>query len=84
MLYLEVLIINRVLEIQQLEHPKSQRAFELSIGKTSGYLNMMKKTSGIPSGAVLCKIIEVYPAYNAYWLLTGKGEKRDFVPSLSQ
>lgn len=68
-------VIDRIIEIQQEEHLHSQRAFELSIGKTSGYLNMTKKRNSIPGIDIINKIIEIYPKYSLYWLVTGKGQK---------
>ena len=53
----------------------SMRAFELSIGKTSGYINMMKRNNGSPSADVLQKIIEIYSKYNLYWILGISNEK---------
>lgn len=66
---------SRILEIQNDVSPHSQRAFEISIGKTSGYLNMMKKNKGKPSVEVVLKIIEVYPKYNLYWIFGLSNEK---------
>lgn len=69
------MIIDRIIEIQEEVEPKSARSFELSIGKTSGYLNMAKKNNSTPSADVVAKIIETYPEYNLYWIITGEGEK---------
>ena len=68
-------ILNRIIQIQKEVSPKSRRAFELSIGKTSGYLNNMRVKNSVPNGNVLSTIIETYPEFSALWLLTGRGEK---------
>lgn len=65
----------RILEIQKEVEPRSQRAFELGIGKTNGYLNMMKKRGSIPSADVILSIIDKYPNFSLEWLMTGKGDK---------
>ena len=67
-------IVNRIIEIQK-EVTKSQRSFELSIGKTSGYLNVIQKNNSTPGVDLILRIIEVYPEYNLNWIMTGKGEK---------
>ncbi len=51
----------------------SARAFEISIGKTSGYLNMLVKRESSPSTDVIQKIVEVYPQYSLRWIITGMG-----------
>lgn len=61
--------------MQQELFPRSQRAFELSIGKTSGYLNVLQKRNSIPSAEVVATIILKYPKYSAHWILTGEGSK---------
>jgi hypothetical protein len=68
-------IIDRIIEVQLEEHHHSQRAFELSIGKKSGYLNISKKRQSVPGADVINKIIEVYPKYSLKWLMTGEGNK---------
>ena len=67
-------ILNRISIIQE-DSNLSERAFELSINKTSGYLNMMRKRNSNPGADVLAIILKVYPKYSAEWLLTGEGEK---------
>lgn len=67
-------IVNRIIEIQK-EVSRSQRSFELSIGKTSGYLNVIQKNKSTPGVDLILKIIEVYPEYNLNWIMTGEGEK---------
>lgn len=53
----------------------SERKFSLSIGKSEGYINSLRKTkgNGIPSD-VLSKISEVHPAVNRSYLLEGIGD----------
>jgi len=67
-------IVDRILEIQK-EVTKSQRSFELSIGKTSGYFNVIRRNKSTPGVDLILKIIEIYPEYNLNWIMTGKGEK---------
>lgn len=67
-------IIDRISIIQQ-ECTKSQRSFELSIGKSSGYLNQLQKKDSTPSVDVIVKIIETYPKYSLEWIILGRGEK---------
>lgn len=67
-------IVNRIIEIQK-EVTKSQRSFELSIGKTSGYLNVIQKNNSTPGVDLILRIIEVYPEYNLNWIMMGEGEK---------
>lgn len=49
----------------------SQRKFELSIGKSNGYVNNIVKTIGAD---VLNSIKNAYPDLNINWLLSGDGE----------
>ena len=53
----------------------SGRNFSISIGKSDGYVTSLKyaKQDSIPS-AVLSKILELYPAVNKDYILTGNGE----------
>ena len=67
-------ILERIAVIQD-ENTDSMRAFELSIGKTSGYIGMMRQRKSSPSSDVLYKILSVYKQYSAEWLLMGIGEK---------
>lgn len=47
----------------------SARKFELSIGKTSGYVNMMERRNTFPSSNLIITFCEQYPEYNLYWIL---------------
>lgn len=83
-------VVQRMVEIQQ-ESGLSQRAFETSINKSSGYLNQLQKNNSMPSIEVVLKILEVYPKYNLNWLITGSGHKLntestgfDFLPDQVQ
>lgn len=67
-------VLKRIMEIQQ-EATNSQRSFELSIGKSSGYLNQLNKNDSMPSLEVILKILEVYPKYNLNWLALGEEPK---------
>jgi hypothetical protein len=67
-------IVDRILEIQK-EVTKSQRSFELSIGKTSGYFNVIRRNKSTPGVDLILKIIEIYPEFNINWIMTGKGDK---------
>lgn len=49
----------------------SQRKFEISIGKSNGYVNNIVKTISVD---VLNSIIKAYPELNTEWLMTGEGE----------
>lgn len=48
----------------------SQRKFEISIGKSNGYVNNIVKTISVD---VLNNITKAYPELNAEWLMTGEG-----------
>lgn len=48
--------------------------FEKIIGKSSGYIGVLKNKAGIPGADVLIKIAENFPSINLHWLLTGEGE----------
>ena len=64
----------------------SERKFSLSIGKSDGYINSLRKTKGdgIPSD-VLSKISEIYPTVNRTYLLEGIGDPLlDETDTLSQ
>ena len=63
------MIIDRIYQVQHDVSPTSIRAFELSIGKQGGYLNMMKKRNSTPSADLIRKIVEKYPKYSLYWIL---------------
>ena len=67
-------IVDRILEIQK-EVTKSQRSFELSIGKTSGYFNVIKRNKSTPGVDLILKINEIYPEFSINWIMTGKGDK---------
>lgn len=64
----------------------SDRKFAISIGKSGGYINSLRKTKGdgIPSD-ILSKISEVYPTVNRDYLLEGVGDPlNDETDTLSQ
>ena len=65
-------VINRILDIAD-DLGYSTRKFELSIGKSNGYINGMKNRGGSPTIDVLSDIVETYPQYDLMWLVTGKG-----------
>ncbi len=67
-------IVDRILEIQK-EVTKSQRSFELSIGKTSGYFNVIRRNKSTPGVDLILKINEIYPEFSINWIMTGKGDK---------
>lgn len=54
----------------------SERKFELSIKKSNGYINGMRKRKGSPTVDVLYDIVDKYPQYNIIWILTGEGEMK--------
>lgn len=49
----------------------SQRKFEISIGKSNGYVNNIVKTISVD---VLSSISKAYPELNTEWLLSGEGK----------
>src|SRR5690606_39229090 len=65
-------VVDRIMEILN-DTGLSARQFELSIEKTSGYLNSLKTRGSSPSVDVVSKIVEVYPHYSAEWILSGRG-----------
>lgn len=64
--------VDRIMEILR-DTGLSARKFEISIDKTSGYLNSLTKRNSSPSVDVISKIVEVYPEYSAEWILSGRG-----------
>ncbi len=54
----------------------SDRAFELSINKSSGYLHSLRKKSSSPSVAVVIDIVNTHTDYNLNWILTGQGRMK--------
>ena len=65
-------IVERIGEIVS-DLRMSDRAFELSINKSSGYLHSLRKKSSSPSVAVIMDIVNTHADYNLNWILTGKG-----------
>lgn len=63
------IIIDRIIAIQEEVEPRSRSAFEVIIGKKSGYLNTMDKRGSIPSANLIKNIIEIYPQFNLYWIM---------------
>ncbi len=53
------------------ERGLSRRKFEISIGKSNGYVNNIVKTISVD---VLNRIAQAYPELNTEWLLTGEGD----------
>ncbi len=51
----------------------SDRAFESSINKSSGYLNALRKKNSSPSVKVVLDIANTHTDYNLLWILTGNG-----------
>ncbi|WP_422105540.1 hypothetical protein [Winogradskyella sp.] len=54
----------------------SERKFELSIGKSNGYINGMRKRNSSPTVDVLFDIVKKYPQFNINWILTGEGSMK--------
>ncbi|TXE18587.1 hypothetical protein ES692_05970 [Psychroserpens burtonensis] len=52
----------------------NDRQFEMKIGKSTGYLNSIKKRDSYPSVEVILDIVKCFPKYSLEWLMTGKGE----------
>lgn len=63
------IIIDRIIQIQKEVNPNNIAAFEVSIGKKSGYLNIMRKRSSYPSSEVLKNIVDKHPKYSLEWIL---------------
>ena len=51
----------------------SERAFSDSIGKSTSYINTLKKENSSPSLSVVTSILDAYPKVNLYWLVLGVG-----------
>lgn len=69
------IIIDRIIKLQEDVEPRSRAAFEVSIGKQSGYLNTMSKRGSVPSADLIKKIIELHPIYSLEWILGLSDEK---------
>lgn len=69
------MIIERIHEILK-DTGISTRKFELSIGKSSGYLNTSNKSKSDVGAQVILSIIKKYPEYNLIWLMTGEGDMK--------
>ena len=62
------------LELIRKNQDLKKADFEKIIGKSSGYISILKNKGGIPGADVLIKIAQQFPLYNLQWLLTGEGE----------
>ena len=67
-------IVDRITEIIDDERLNDRR-FEKIIGKSSSYLNSLRKKNTSPSVDVMLTILENFPKYNLHWLMTGEGKK---------
>ena len=66
-------VLDRLEEIRTAKGlNKSQ--FEKVLGKSTGYVNTLKKQGSLPSIDVLMRISDNYPEVDLRWLLTGEGE----------
>lgn len=52
----------------------SNRAFELEIGKSNGYIKSQIRKTGDISSYTISTIINKYPQFNLIWIMTGKGD----------
>lgn len=66
-------IVDRFLSIPTMEGI-SKNKFEASLGKASGYFNVLKKNGSTPSAEILQIFISEYPKYSLRWILLGEGE----------
>ncbi|WP_416440399.1 hypothetical protein ACH3O9_11150 [Leeuwenhoekiella sp. A16] len=69
---LEETIVDRLMSIPKREGI-SKNQLEREIGKTSGYLNVLKKKGSLPGIEVLQNFISIYPKYSLRWILSGEG-----------
>lgn len=68
-------ILDRLEKIREANHlNKSQ--FEKVLGKSTGYINTLRKNGSVPGTDVLIKISDNYPDINFNWLLKGEGEMK--------
>ena len=51
----------------------SKNKFEASLGKASGYFNVLKKRSSVPGADLIQTFVSVYPNYSLRWILLGEG-----------
>lgn len=65
-------IVDRFLSIPTMEGI-SKNKFEASLGKASGYFNVLKKNGSTPSAEILQIFISEYPKYSLRWILLGEG-----------
>ena len=70
-------IVDRLMEIKN-DIGASNREFDLSLGKSSGYLATLKRTGGLPGVDVIAKVLDMYGKYSPYWLILNKGDKFNF------
>lgn len=62
------------LEKIRIKQGLNKAQFERAIGKSSGYLKILKDKGGIPGSDVLIQVSENFRQYDLNWLLTGEGE----------
>lgn len=65
-------VLDRLFMIPELEGI-SKNKFEASLGKSSGYLNVLKRNASLPGTDTLLQFIGSYPDYSLRWLLLGEG-----------
>lgn len=65
-------VLDRLEKIRINENLK-KKDFEKIIGKSSGYIKILKDKNGIPGSDVLIKVSEHFRNYDINWLLTGEG-----------
>lgn len=66
-------VTNRIQEILN-HYDLSNRAFDLSIGMSNGYIGKQIAKEASMGSDALEKILEVYPEINPGWLISGEGE----------
>ena len=66
-------VLDRLEEIR-LKEGFNKAQFEKTIGKSSGYLKILKDKGGVPGSDVLIRISENFRNYDMNWLLTGEGQ----------
>lgn len=65
-------VLDRLETIRENEKLK-KKEFEEIIGKSSGYIKVLRDRNGIPGSDVLIKISEYFRKYNMDWVLSGQG-----------
>lgn len=68
-------IVKRLREVAR-DLKIGEGTFEVSIGKSVGYLNITEKRNGDPGASLVKRTIDNYPEYSLRWIMTGQGDMK--------